>query len=291
MIIVQVIGGLGNQMFQYAVGKHLAIKNNTELKLDISAFDWYHLHAYRLDNFNINATIATKEEISIMSKYGRYEHLFRHALDLITPYYERTYIRQREQSFDPNILKVGGNAYLAGYWASEKYFIDIADEIRKDFTLKKEPDWITAKISGEIVNTNSVSLHIRRTDYVDMGVTLPLDYYDRAIDDVCKHIDNPHFFVFSDDHKWAEENLSLPYPATFVMENGAEKDYNDIYLMSLCRCHIVANSTFSWWGAWLDPNKKKRVYVPKNWFQNSPTSNMTVNIIMKDINPESWHGL
>jgi len=280
MIIVQVIGGLGNQMFQYALGRHLAIKNNTELKLDISAFNHYHLHAYGLDNFNINATIATPEEVSTLSKYGRILHQFHHIIDLVVPYYERTYIRQRDHSFDPNILKVGSNAYLTGYWGSEKYFIDIADEIRKDFTLKQEPDWITAKISREIVNTNSVSIHIRRTDYVDIGVTLPIDYYDRAVADVCKHISNPHFFVFSDDHKWVEENLSLPYPATFVTENGVKKDYNDIYLMSLCGCHIIANSSFSWWGAWLDPNKNKRVYAPKNW---------SVKEIVNDTNPESWY--
>jgi hypothetical protein len=290
MIIVRVIGGLGNQMFQYAMGRRLSLKNNVELKLDISAFiSFYKLHSYNLDKFTILENIATPEEIGLFVKLGKLGkfHKMLYNLDVVTPYYKRKYIKERSMLFDSNILKIKDNVYLDGYWASEKYFNDIELELRKDFTLKEELDEKNIFISNEILDTESVSIHIRRGDYITdpqtnkIHGTCSLDYYYSAIDDICKYVSDPQFYVFSDDPEWVRQNLTIPYPMKLVTGNGVEKNYCDLRLMSLCKHHIIANSSFSWWGAWLSNNKNKRVYSPKRWYN--------VNYDTKDLLPESWH--
>lgn len=288
MIIVKIIGGLGNQMFQYALGRRLAYKNDVELKLDISAFDdWYHLHSYGLNNFNIEEKIATKEEILRLSRFGKIKNIFSDVLDILKPYYHREYVREKDFTFDPNILKITDNAYLDGYWGSEKYFLEIESIIRKDFTLKRESDLVNLTIADKILKTDSVSIHFRRGDYISdpktnaIHGTCSLDYYIRAIEDICKYVPDPHFFIFSNDPAWVKENFSIPYPMNLITANGPEKNYEDLHLMSLCKHHIIANSTFSWWGAWLCANKDKRVYTPKRWYNVD-------YINQKDTFPDSW---
>ena len=283
MIITKIFGGLGNQMFQYALGRRLAYKNDVELKLDISAFgDWYHLHSYGLNNFCIDEKIATREEIS------RIKNLFQGIFDVFLPYYKRKYVRERDYTFDPNILKINDNAYLDGYWGSEKYFLEIDPTIRKDFTLKQESDLVNLNIADKILDTNSISIHFRRGDYVTdpktnaIHGTCSLDYYYKAIEDIGKYVSDPHFFIFSNDPAWVKENFSIPYPMDLITVNGPEKNYEDLHLMSLCKHHIIANSTFSWWGAWLGTNKEKRVYTPKRWYNVD-------YINQKDMFPESWY--
>lgn len=288
MIITKIIGGLGNQMFQYALGRRLAYKNDVELKLDISAFDdWYHLHSYGLNNFNIEEKIATKEEIVRLSRFGKIKNIFSDVLDIFNPYYQREYVREKDYTFDQNILKITDNAYLDGYWGSEKYFLEIESIIRKDFTLKRESDLVNLTIADKILETDSVSIHFRRGDYISdpktnaIHGTCSLDYYIRAIEDICKYVPDPHFFIFSNDPAWVKENFSIPYPMNLITANGPEKNYEDLHLMSLCKHHIIANSTFSWWGAWLCANKDKRVYTPKRWYNVD-------YINQKDTFPESW---
>jgi hypothetical protein len=286
MIIVKIIGGLGNQMFQYALGRHIAFKNNVGLKLDISAFDdGYKLHSYGLNNFNIDEKIATKEEILILSKYGRLKDIFYNFFDV--PYHKRKYVREKDYPFDPDILKITDNAYLDGYWGSEKYFLEIETIIRKDFALKRDSDPVNLTIADKILGTNSVSVHFRRGDYITNPKTNAIhglcsqDYYFKAIEDVCNYVSDPHFFIFSNDPEWVKENFSIPFPMHVITVNGPEKNYEDLHLMSLCKHHIIANSTFSWWGAWLCTNKDKRVYTPKSWYNVD-------YINQKDTFPESW---
>jgi hypothetical protein len=286
MIIVKLIGGLGNQMFQYALGRSLSITNNIDFKLDITSFkNTYKLRQYGLDKFNIVENIATREEIAEFKKPGgikKYSRLF----DPFKPYYKRRLINEQSYPFDQNILKVHHDAYIEGHWASERYFNSIKDIIRTDFSVKEQPDEINASIADEIVHTESVSIHIRRGDYVSDPLTLKihglcsLDYYHRAVEDIAKKIREPHFFIFSNDHAWVEKNLTIPYPMKLVSINGSEKDYEDIRLMSLCKHHIIANSTFSWWGAWLSKNAEKQIYSPKRWYN--------VDYDIKDLLPESW---
>jgi hypothetical protein len=296
MIIMKIIGGLGNQMFQYALGRSIALKNNVELKVDISGFDSYKLHSYSLDKFNIVENIATEKEVKKFTQWKievrddikKYYKIFDNTFDYIIPYYKRKYVKERNYTFDYNILKIKDNAYLDGYWGSEKYFLEIESIIRKDFTLKQESDLSNLKIADKILDTNSISVHFRRGDYVadqktnEIHGTCSLDYYYKAIEDICKYVLDPHFFIFSNDPLWVKENFSIPYPMNLITVNGPEKNYEDLHLMSLCKHHIIANSTFSWWGAWLGKNKDKRVYTPKRWYNVD-------YINQQDTFPESWY--
>jgi len=286
MIIVKLIGGLGNQLFQYALGRHLAEKNHLELKLDIAGFREYKLHAYGLGHFNIAENFATDEEIARFQKYrrrpGKKWFLYN---KLIAD--EHKYVQEKQFHFDSRILEIGGEAYLDGYWQTEKYFKDIEHIIRKEVIVKTPLQGENAEVAEEIVATTSVAMHIRRGDYVtnretnEYHGTCGLDYYRKAIEIISKKVNNPHFFIFSDDHKWAKDNIVLEYPATYVEHNNADKNYEDLRLMNLCKHQIIANSSFSWWGAWLNPNKEKIVIAPKRWFQ-------TPKMDTRDLLPDSW---
>lgn len=264
MIITKLVGGLGNQMYQYAVGRRLAWKHNTVLKLDISEFQRYKLHKYSLGAFNIQANFAGPEEIAGL-----------------------THVRERHFHFDPEVMNLDDNVYLDGYWQSWRYFADIADIIQREFTVKTAAAGRDRQLSEQIASTQSVSLHIRRGDYVSDSRTqqvhgsCDIDYYLGCVDELTKTVRNPHFFIFSDDPQWARENLKLNFPTTLVDHNGLEKNYEDLRLMSQCKHHIIANSTFSLWAALLNPKSDKMVFAPRQWFNASKNNT-------KDVLPENW---
>jgi hypothetical protein len=289
MIIVRLIGGLGNQMFQYAIGRHLSCMHNVPLKVDITGFNDYDLRTYRLGHFAIHADIASVPEIEhvrFRSRTGVLLSLGTLAGHFV-PYYRRNIYREPHFPYDPHILKCKNDVYLEGYWQSEKYFKDIEHLIRSEFTPVTEPDNSNKKMADQIRSCESVSLHVRRGDYVSNPVTNAYhgtcshDYYQTAIRIIEKKIKEPHFFMFSDDPAWVRENIDVRHPMTIVDLNGPDKDYEDMRLMSLCQYHIIANSSFSWWGAWLSDNPEKIVITPKKWF-NDPQID-TIDLI-----PESW---
>ena len=288
MIIVNIIGGLGNQMFQYAIGKAIAIKSKQKLKLDTTSFQHYTLRNYELDVFNIDTEIASKEEINHL-KYNKpsfveklYIILNKKSLPLKNRYY-----KEKKFQFDTEILSLRQSIYLEGYWQSEKYFITHKDILIKEFTPKKEISHQSSLFHKMMQAKTSVSLHIRRGDYVNNPTTnsfhgtCSLDYYKNAVSFITKKIDNPHFFIFSDDLIWAKENLNFITQITFVELNKDIPDYEEMYLMSQCKHNIIANSSFSWWGAWLNQNSDKIVISPKKWFRDK-----TVDTI--DLIPSSW---
>jgi len=289
MIITKLIGGLGNQMFQYAAGRRTAIVNNTELKLDITGYDnqvGITPRVYMLDIFHIHASIATKQEIKLFNNRSKHiiqRNLHRIMLSLL----RRHYIRQKTTGYFHEYLTIPDNSYLDGYWGSEKHFADIEDTIRKDFTLKNKPDAINRKIISRIKNCDSVSLHIRRGDYVFNEKTnkyhgvCDQGYYLKAVDLLAKKVKKPYFFIFSDDIKWVKQNLILKYPCVYVDNNTGKQDHEDMRLMSECKYNIIANSSFSWWGAWLNENTNKIVIAPKKWFREP-------SINTKDLIPQSW---
>ena len=289
MVIVQLVGGLGNQFFQYATGRAVAHRNRTPLKLDISAFDQDPLRSYRLHHFNIVESIATPDEVAHLTKRGSgiWKRISRRVERYLLPPYRRSVFAQRFDHFDPDILRLRGNVYLIGYWQSEKYFKDIAHIIRQDFTFRHTPDTENQKLARIIANTNSVSLHIRRGDYVSNPITYQyhgvcsLDYYRAAVARLTQTVKRPHFFVFSDDMEWAQQNLKPDYPVTYVTHNGVERDYEDLRLMSQCKHHIIANSAFSWWGAWLCTRPGKLVIAPRKWFNKADCDT-------SDLIPASW---
>jgi len=289
MIIIQLIGGIGNQMFQYAMGRSIALRNNTNLKLDISLFKQYQLRSYRLECFNIIEEFATHEEIKHL-KPGHDQLLFfclSKVQQKFIPWHNRDIIFERTMSFNPAVLKITDDAYIEGYWQSEKYFKHISHTIHNDFKFKREPDRINKDFLSIINETNSVSLHIRRGDYISNKKTreilgfLGIDYYIRALNLIIKKVNKPNFFIFSDDIPWARENIKADFPFHFIEHNGADKEYEDLRLMSNCKHHIIANSSFSWWGAWLGSNPKKIIISPKKWFNQ-------LKMDIHDLIPDSW---
>jgi len=286
MIIVRIIGGLGNQLFQYAAARRIAYFHSVELALDISEFQHLEDRNYCLHHFNIIERIATHEEVE--AGLGKYPKVIRSIAFLWLSNSKRRLIKEKHFHFDPAILQAPDNVYLDGYWQSEKYFKDIEGIIRKEYTVKSLPDKINQAMAEKISLTNSVSIHIRRGDYVTKDKTnqfhgtCTLEYYDTAVNELARVIKDPTFFVFSDDIEWAREYLKLPYPVIFVGHNSPEKGFEDLRLMSLCNHHIIANSTFSWWGAWLSTNKNKIVYTPKRWFAAAGCNT-------DDLIPETWH--
>jgi len=291
MVIVRLQGGLGNQMFQYAAGRRLAHARRTTLKLDISSYTAENNRYYSLGCFNIEQQFATTDEIRRLKGYSA-SRLRRVAFRFgqrMKPYYQRSVIAERRQfAFNSGILDAPRDVYLVGYWQNENYFSDIEHIIRREFTVKPEPDRKTRKIRQMIESTDSVALHIRRGDYVTNprhfkrhGVC-SLDYYNACVGLLARQCTSPHFFVFSDEPEWAMQNLQLHYPCTIVTHNGTERDYEDLRLMSLCKHFVIANSTFSWWGAWLSTNKDKVVFAPRRWF--SAYDHQTGDPI-----PPHWH--
>lgn len=315
MIIVRLVGGLGNQMFQYAMGRSLALRKNTELKLDKSwlgkKFSTGTYREYMLDVRNIQENFATAEELKrvkngdngIAARFLLWilgkefpvfkikqikNYLVARLLGKETPFYAQPVVNERfYYVFDPDILKVNKDVYLQGYWNNEKYFKDIKDTIRKEFEVKTPPTKENQAMLEKIKDCNAVSIHIRRSDYVTDPVTKKLhntfnmDYYQKAVKIIASRVGDPHFFAFSDDIAWVKKNLKIKYPITYVDYNDIPHGYEDMRLMSSCKHNIIANSSFSWWGAWLNPNPDKIVIAPLKWL-NDP------NIDTSDVTPKSW---
>jgi hypothetical protein len=288
MIIVKLMGGLGNQMFQYAAGRRLALNHNTILKLDLSFLlnrtprENFTYRSYELGIFNIQAELASPSEINRFVPTGKNMlNYLKRKLKL------NKLVKESHFHFDEGGLSSPDNSYLDGYWQSEKYFKEIEDIIRSDFTLKAKATNLNQELAKEIGSYNSVSLHIRRGDYVSNPETnnfhgsCSLGYYEKAIKKIADCIVEPHLFIFSDDPDWAKDNLIFEYPIKFVAHNGSEKSYEDLRLMSLCKHNIIANSSFSWWGAWLNRNPEKIVIAPEKWFNDS-------SINTDDLIPDSW---
>lgn len=286
MIIVQLTGGLGNQLFQYAMGSMLASKNQCELKLDLSSFENYEWHEYSLAPFNISAKVAGARECAI-SKGGNLSLLNR-VIKKISK--NRTiHIVEKNLLYDPDILNFKGSAYLTGYWQSEKYFKGIANKMMEDLKIRIQPSAPNKELLALIRSENAVSLHIRRGNYVNVDFVnkvhgaCSIDYYQKAVDFISEKVSNPVFYVFSDDIPWARQNLDLKFKTVFVDINDDKTDYEDLRLMSNCKHHILANSTFSWWGAWLNSSPEKIVIAPENWFADKKLNAETVNLI-----PSEW---
>ncbi|NVJ88626.1 MAG: alpha-1,2-fucosyltransferase [Flavobacteriaceae bacterium] len=252
MIIVRILGGLGNQMFQYAYARALSL-NGYNVQLDISKFKKYKLHGgYQLDKYKIESTSANSFTI-FLGKIG------------VKP-------AKKEKSllFNKDFKSLKGNEYVKGYFQTEKYFKEIRETLLSEFVIKQKLSSKTKKIEQQILALkNTCSLHIRRGDYISdekankVHGTCDLDYYDRAIKIINKKYSEITFFIFSDDISWTQENLKVE-KAVFVDVKSIP--HEDLYLMSLCKHNITANSSFSWWGAWLNKNEHKTVIAPKKWF-------------------------
>lgn len=282
-IIVKFNGGLGNQMFQWALARSLEKKTSIKTIFDMSFFEKKYARPYELNVFNINPEFAEdfwlKLKLKTIWKFRK--KLNGKKLLGLTLYSEPHF------EFDENVFSIEPNTYIEGFFQSEKYFKDIENELRADFQFKNEPDEENKKLIEKIGATNSISLHIRRGDYVqkkryqNLYATCSLDYYKRGVEYIAKHYSKPVLFIFSDDINWVKANLNLPYESIYVSHNTSSKSYEDMRLMSLCKHNIIANSSFSWWGAWLNNNKEKIVIAPLKWFNDE-------SIIQTDVIPQNW---
>lgn len=269
-------------MFQYALGRYLALKHQTQLKLDVSYFSTQKKRSYELSVFNIKESFATPEEIKTLS--GR-NPSYKETLFSLLFNRPKTYIRKRGIKFYPHILNLPDNVYLDGYWQSEKYFIDAADIIRKDFIIKTPQIEKNSEFTQAITSTDSVNIHFRRGDYIADSKTqqyhgiCSFEYYDRCLEILKQKIKRPYLFIFSDDMDWVRKNFIPHFPAVYIDPN-TDRAFEDLQLMSQCKHHIIANSSFSWWGAWLSSYKEKIVFAPKQWCKNKKK--------IEDIIPSDW---
>lgn len=272
MIITKIMGGLGNQMFEYAIARSMAQRNNDIFKLDISYYSKpkQELRTYELNLFNIDETIATEQEYNKLRRRKGFLFNITKAVNALMNR-QSFYRKEKEDAlFDEEVYNLKGNIYLDGYWQNEKYFKEIREQLIEDFTPKSD---ISEKAQGylkDIENTNSVSLHIRRGDYISdptannfHGVT-NIEYYNRAVDYVNDQVSEPVYYIFSDDIAWCKNNFDFLENKIFVDDTSSAID--DLELMKRCKHNIIANSSFSWWAAWLNENSNKIVITPKVWF-------------------------
>lgn len=294
LVITRLSGGLGNQMFQYATGRALARRCGAALKLDLSGFAVIAAHTrrrYELDFFPIHGSAANDVDLARFDSTGQLQSpRFDRVLRLLRigrsngawPIY-----RERHFHFDPSVIELSAPVYLDGFWQSEKYFSNIAEVLRQEFTPTAPFESENSTLAKLIDTVNAVSLHVRRGDYVSNPTTnqfhgiCSLDYYQRAIDYITARVEAPHLLVFSDDQTWTRANLRSTVPTTFVVANPPECGYRDMQLMARCRHHIIANSSFSWWGAWLNHLPEKIVVAPRRWFNASGGDT-------RDLIPPSW---
>ena len=271
MIIANLTGGLGNQMFEYAAGRALALQNSTNLKLHFTNALVSTKRVYSLDVFNVNAQIATDDEVKLF-RYptSRIGYAFKRVLQELKLYHNsHIYSEKAWYTYDSGLLKCHDNVYIEGFWQNPRYFNAVAPQIRKDFTLKSKPNIKNKNLINVMGKQNAVSIHIRRGDYVkkirsgNYFPPLSVEYYRNAIIQIIKRVKNPTFYVFSDDIGWSIQNLNLKN-AVFIDHNG-NAPVEDLRLMSHCKHHIIANSAFSWWGSWLNPNEKKVIIGPNKW--------------------------
>jgi hypothetical protein len=300
MKIVNVQGGLGNQLFQYAFGKYLSARHTDDVYYDFSWFEEgaeYDHDILYLDSFETEYdAIGATDRFSVIPMGEKGEWLAREF------YYKSPYIMQKALNYYrevregnekfvfprgpymfnycPAVVNTPGDAYFRGYWQSYEYVDRVWDRIEDDFALRDSLSEYSETISGRIESSNSVSVHVRRGDYVRRGWELSETYYKNAIDHMRERVRNPQFFVFSDDIPWAKETLNAD-DVMFVEGNDYQTCYEDMYLMSRCDRNIIANSTFSWWGAWLNDTTETEVIAPRVWVDGVGTDRI-------DVLPPAW---
>lgn len=290
MILVKCYGGLGNQMFQYAVGRHLAIIHGTELKYDDGFFEFKNdpsstRRKFELQVFHTQIEKATEKEIRSFLKKGKIIGRLEKRFPVLR---RKVVLNEKFHPFDPEVLLAGKHTYLNGYWQSEKYFIGIREVLLKDFRLRLPLEGQNKVLAEKCRQTHSLAIHIRRGDYVSNpkntayhGVC-SLEYYYSGLALIRNKLpQESKLFVFSDDAAWVRENFFPGTDYTLVDNNPGDKAYFDLHLMSLCHHHIIANSSFSWWAAWLNAKEDKLVVAPKQWFSTS-------EIDSSQVVPESW---
>ena len=281
MIVVALNGGVGNQLFQYAAARALALRLGVPVGLDRRWYDGRRGRRYALDRFAIRPEPVDPDALPFRD--GR---ILGHLLSGLGGRFG--IYRESGLAFDQRLLDLPDGSYLRGVFQCERYFADQEATIRRDLAFADPPDADSRATLEAIGGSLAVSLHVRRGDYVSnpriatVHGTLAADYYRRAADLIAARCGgDPSFFVLSDDPAWAAENLQLGFPTRTVDHNDDRQATEDLRLMAACRHHILANSSFSWWGAWLNPSAEKIVVAPRPWFRDRSLDDSSIV-------PERW---
>ncbi len=289
MIISNLIGGLGNQMFQYACGRALSLRTRQAFKISTDQFKQYKQHnGFEINRvFNLNAQEVTSGELKELLGF-RSDPKIRRMLghSLMSWIRCKNWYGESSFNYSSNLNKIIGPAYLQGYWQSERYFIDVSNVIRKDFTFANIFQPCDIAIINKMKAGPCASLHVRRGDYLkgkskNIYATCDNSYYVSAVKVLRKKNPDINLFVFSDDPEWVIKYLKPSLGnVEIVSHNSGERSSVDMQLMSMADHHVIANSSFSWWGAWLNPSISKTVIAPKIWFADGR--------LTPDLIPSSW---
>lgn len=291
MIISKLKGGLGNQLFQYAIGRRFAIDGQTDLKIDIGFFD-HQSNAtqrdFKLQAFRIDASIATEQDKEAVLGRSFFQPVKRRLWKMGIDIFHWNYLRETTYGYHSEVFKFKGSVYLDGYWQCPLYFESIRTQLLQEISIKNnlQTNDFIQKVE-EMKDKNSIAVHIRRGDYVTNPIVnhqfgvCPIDYFKRAIHFFRQEVLNAEFYVFSDDIEWCKANFKAENDIQFV---SGFADYEDLALISSCKHQIISNSTFSWWGAWLNQNFSKIVIAPKVWYIDS---NLDTSLLI----PAEWKRL
>ncbi len=284
-LIIKLEGGLGNQMFQYAYAKAMEYKFGYDVMFEMSFFNITRRRTrpYSLNLFNTKPKFLSNPFDIILT---RFMFLLNKKHFNVKPMFGLTFRELSSVSYQDDVANIKPNTFICGHYQTEKYFKTIEKVIKNDFKFKVEPDEENKQLIKDIKSKNSISIHIRRGDYLKKRnqqtfYECSAKYYKRALSYIAKRVENPVIYVFSDDIKWVEENLKIPYEHVYVNVNSGQKSYEDMRLMSLCKHNIIANSTFSWWGAWLNENPDKIVICPDKWLK-------LADVNQEDFKADGW---
>jgi hypothetical protein len=273
MIIIKVFQGLGNQMFQYSLGRALERRFSIKVKYDLSWFKENSNHRnFGLNKFNLVIEEPTDEEIYNI-KNGIFKNrlinfFFQRRLNFL-PYFKKPFFKEDLKKLDVNILKINSRTYIEGYFTSEFFFKDIRSVLINDFQLASPPSPENKALIEMILNQNSVCLSVRRGDFLKYSIhnVCDLNYFNDSIDLIKKKVNDPVFYIFSDDNEWVQKNLKIEGEHHFIAHNFPDF-YEDFRIMKSCKHHIIPNSTFSWWAAWLANSNDKIVISPETWLNS-----------------------
>jgi hypothetical protein len=280
MVTVRLTGGLGNQLFQYAAARAVAERTDAQMQTDVGFLSGDPQRGYELDQFGIDSKhVASRLLRPELSRFHRTDN----AISRI--FFRCPVIRERHFHFDERLTTAPGNVYLIGYWQSEKYFSAIARELRRELRPASLSD-AAKQLERQIREATAVAIHVRRGDYVSNpiiaerhGICSPR-YYRDAIEKLTSMIGVARYFIFSDDPAWCAENLRVP-GETVIASSRTTHAIEDLYLMSVCNHNVIANSSFSWWGAWIGSSNSRIVIAPNRWFSGAEYET-------QDLIPSSW---
>lgn len=270
MVIVRLEAGLGNQLFQYAIGRVLTLRDGGSLWLDIGDYSINSFRSFALQNLNVRARVMPRLVAALFNGEPKYSFPKRMATRLASQVVRIPAIKDKQSGFDPTVLQ-NNSCYLNGFWQASEYFGSALSTLREEFTPRSPLTGLASDLAREMQSENSVAIHVRRGDVAEASESevpvrpVNMEYYRRAVDLIRGRVSSPKFFVFSDDVKWVEQNWLVDAPIKIASAKITKSAVEDFAAMRCAKHFIIANSTFSWWPAWLGAAPDKLVVAPADW--------------------------